>query len=327
MAAPCRIGFQSKAEAQCSARGTLRRGSAARRASRRSSAPRAGAPDRVTGCAADCADDRCASFPPAPRRLRRRYLRDRSRAGRHRHGAGARRSGLPGAAARKRGASPRPEAQALSEAENLRPDNHHAPHITVARRLGGASNLWGGRCLPYDAVDFQPRPWLGLEAWPIDAAELAPWLGPACAALDAGRPVYHEALRGVTADDAFGYESLERWSNTPRTQVLHRAALETRPDLLVALGATALGFDFDDGRADRRDRPAPGRAGEGGPRRSARGAGGGRQREHPAAARRAAPRPGALRGGGRPARPVLHGPCQRPDRRHHLPRPAPCTTG
>ena len=38
---------------------------------------------------------------------------------------------------------PRPEVQALSEAHNVRPDNHHEPHITVARRLGGTSNLMG----------------------------------------------------------------------------------------------------------------------------------------------------------------------------------------
>lgn len=144
------------------------------------------------------------------------------------------------------GTRPRAEAQALSEADNLNPGNHHAPHITVARRLGGASNLWGGRCLPYDPIDFRARPWLGLAAWPIAEADLALWLGPACAALGAGAPVYREPLAGVAADDAFGFEALERWSNTPRTQGLHKAALETRADLLVALGATALGFAYDE---------------------------------------------------------------------------------
>ena len=73
-------------------------------------------------------------------------------------------------------------AQALSQAENLDPATHHAPEITVARRLGGASNLWGGRCLPFDPVDFAARPWLadlagGLPAWPIGPEDLAPWLG------------------------------------------------------------------------------------------------------------------------------------------------------
>jgi choline dehydrogenase-like flavoprotein len=146
------------------------------------------------------------------------------------------------------GRGARPEAQALSQAENLRPASHHDPEITAARRLGGTSNLWGGRCLPLDPVDFAPRPWLDLPAWPIGERDLAPWLAPACAALGAGEPIYHEPLPGVAADAAFGFESLERWSNVPRIQVLHAKELAERSDLLVALGATALGFAYDTDR-------------------------------------------------------------------------------
>ena len=114
--------------------------------------------------------------------------------------------------------------------------------------------------MPHDPIDFQPRPWLGLGAWPLDATVLAPWLGPACAALDAGRPIFHETLPGVTADDAFGFESLERWSNSLRTQNLHQATLRTRTDILVALGATALGFKYDDrGRIEAIDLHLDGR--------------------------------------------------------------------
>ena len=142
----------------------------------------------------------------------------------------------------------RPEAQALSVAENLRPGAHHAPEITVARQLGGTSNLWGGRCVPFDPIDFVPRFWLGdLPEWPIGEADLAPWLAPACAWLATGDPVYHKALPGVEADPAFDFESLERWSNAPRIQVLHRRELAASRNLLVALEATALGFDYDDG--------------------------------------------------------------------------------
>jgi glycine/D-amino acid oxidase-like deaminating enzyme len=145
------------------------------------------------------------------------------------------------------GRGPRAEAQALSQAENLNPESHHDPEITVARRLGGTSNLWGGRCLPLDPVDFAARPWFGeLPAWPVGEEDLAPWLAPACAALGAGAPEFAEPLPGVAADAAFGFESLERWSNVPRTQMLHARALAERPDLLVALGTTALGFAWDE---------------------------------------------------------------------------------
>lgn len=138
-----------------------------------------------------------------------------------------------------------PAAQALSAHENLRPDNHQDPAIVVGRRLGGSSNLWGGRCLPYDPVDFAPRSWPELPAWPIGPGDLAPFAAAACRYLDCGDPVWTEDLPGVSADPAFGWTALERWSNTPRLQDLHRETLASRETLLVALGATVLGFDHE----------------------------------------------------------------------------------
>jgi choline dehydrogenase-like flavoprotein len=145
------------------------------------------------------------------------------------------------------GRSAQPEVQELSRGENLSPGWHHEPVITVARRLGGTSNLWGGRCLPFDPVDFAQRPWLDLPAWPVADADLAPFLARACALMGAGEAVWREDLPGVAAagpiDPAFDFEALERWSNVPRIQELHREALEGHETLLVALGATVTGLE------------------------------------------------------------------------------------
>ncbi len=134
--------------------------------------------------------------------------------------------------------------QDLQGADNLRPDNHHDPRSTVARRLGGTSNLWGGRCLPHDAIDFQDRPWVDQSSWPIAHGDVAPHLDRACQQLGAGRAVYDAPLPSVNADDAFGWRGLERWSNVPRTHRLHKTALDQHQNLLVVLGATALGFEY-----------------------------------------------------------------------------------
>ncbi len=29
--------------------------------------------------------------------------------------------------------------------------------LATRRQLGGASNMWGGRCVPFDPIDFEPR--------------------------------------------------------------------------------------------------------------------------------------------------------------------------
>ncbi|MBU2359456.1 MAG: GMC oxidoreductase [Alphaproteobacteria bacterium] len=138
------------------------------------------------------------------------------------------------------------ENRDLSADELLTPDTHHAPEITVTRRLGGASNLWGGRCVPCDPIDFQARPWLDLPAWPVTKGDLDPYLGPACAALGAGDPVFSDPVPGLTArSDAFDTDRLERWSDTPRAQILHRDRLDTDPRVMIATGVSVTGLDHD----------------------------------------------------------------------------------
>jgi choline dehydrogenase-like flavoprotein len=141
------------------------------------------------------------------------------------------------------GAGPEPGPADLAVAENLDPDSHFEPHTAVARRLGGTSNLWAGRCLPFDPIDFRDRPWLGTPAWPIGPADLAPYLAPALDALGAGGAVFESPL-AVAADPAFRCDTLERWSNVPRIQKRHARALAERADLLVALHATVTGFRY-----------------------------------------------------------------------------------
>jgi choline dehydrogenase-like flavoprotein len=142
------------------------------------------------------------------------------------------------------GTESEPAAEDLAIAECLTPDNHFEPHTAVARRLGGTSNLWGGRCVPFDPVDFRARPWLGLEAWPIGPGDLAPYLAPALAALGAGEAVFAAPVPGVVADRAFRCDMLERWTNQPRIQKLHATALAERRDLTVALHATVTGLRY-----------------------------------------------------------------------------------
>lgn len=140
-----------------------------------------------------------------------------------------------------------PRAQVLADAVNATPETHRPPLLNTARRLGGASNLWGGRCVPLDPVDFEARSWLGLPGWPITDHDLEPHLGEAVAILDAGGASFREAVPGIEADGAVTFDTLERWSNAHRTHACHKAELETSADLLVALRATATGFGYDEG--------------------------------------------------------------------------------
>jgi hypothetical protein len=161
---------------------------------------------------------------------------------------GLRRRGLRVLVLESGGRRANPAATALSEAESFPEGRHFAPHTAVGRRLGGTGNLWGGRCLPFDPIDFSSRPWLGLGPWPIGPDALAPYLAEAVALLGAGEAVFSAPLPGFSADRAFTIDRLERWSNIPAVQRLHARVLKEDNGLLVALRATVTGFQIEESR-------------------------------------------------------------------------------
>src|SRR5690349_7070472 len=43
------------------------------------------------------------------------------------------------------------------------------------RRLGGSTTAWGGRCVPFDEIDFEPREFVPYSGWPITRKDLDPY--------------------------------------------------------------------------------------------------------------------------------------------------------
>ncbi|WP_213030369.1 hypothetical protein, partial [Acinetobacter baumannii] len=77
-------------------------------------------------------------------------------------------------------------------------------------------------------------------------ADLAPYYDRACAYAQCGQPVFREPVDGVeTADTAFDFTRLERFSNQPKFQVAHGAALKTEPRIDLRLNATVVDARFD----------------------------------------------------------------------------------
>jgi hypothetical protein len=143
-------------------------------------------------------------------------------------------------------AGARKDLQLLSDANIADPSQHVPMEMAVQRRLGGTSNLWGGRCVPMDALDFEARPLLNLSGWPIKAKDLAPFLPAACDYLGCGEAVFSSAIptpRNVSAD--FRIDHLERWSSRPNIRTTYLRKLHQSRALTLCLLATAVGFDFD----------------------------------------------------------------------------------
>ena len=87
------------------------------------------------------------------------------------------------------GDSPNPDLQRLGELVGHDPA-HVSMSLATSRQLGGASNLWGGRCVPFDPIDFKPRAIVDESRWPVTYEELAPYFQRACNWFVCGEAVF-----------------------------------------------------------------------------------------------------------------------------------------
>lgn len=145
-----------------------------------------------------------------------------------------------------------PEYQALAETEIVDPRRHAPMRLAVARALGGTSLLWGGRCVPFDDVDFRARPLVPNGRWPLQHFEIRPWYAAAARYLDAGLPVFAAPADGLPNTQECCFDRLEHWSEGRDLYRLHRLMLSRDERLRIHLGVVATGLEIDpvSGRVD-----------------------------------------------------------------------------
>jgi choline dehydrogenase-like flavoprotein len=73
---------------------------------------------------------------------------------------------------------------------------HSPPDRYRQRRFGGTTTIWGGRCVPFDAIDFKPREFMPNSGWPISREAIDPYYPAANRLCEAGGFAY-------TIDEAF----------------------------------------------------------------------------------------------------------------------------
>jgi choline dehydrogenase-like flavoprotein len=116
------------------------------------------------------------------------------------------------------------------------------------RAIGGASRAWGGRCLPFDPVDFEARDWVPGPGWPIDLQSLTDDYIRAQDAAEAGPFDYdpRTALPGEQAEFAPGLDGeaivtrLERFSKPTNFWTRFGDRLARDPHVHVLMDAPTL---------------------------------------------------------------------------------------
>ncbi|WP_263358064.1 GMC oxidoreductase [Acidicapsa ligni] len=136
--------------------------------------------------------------------------------------------------------NPAAEASRASIADTRR----HAPmELAVCRALGGTSWTWGGRCVPYDDVDFLDRAFVADAHWPVTHDEIRPWYKAAtdhmlCGSDTFDFPYSRQLTDGLTVD------FVERWAIESRLILLHREKLLNSTHIKLSLNSTVTGFNF-----------------------------------------------------------------------------------
>ena len=139
----------------------------------------------------------------------------------------------------------RADFQALADAEIADPARHAPMQIAVRRALGGTSLLWGGRCVPFDDVDFADRPHVPLGGWPVSHNNICPWYDVGMRYLNAGTPGFSAPVPSAAELAECRIDRLERWSERRNLRELHGAALTGDSGLKILLGVVATGLEID----------------------------------------------------------------------------------
>ena len=138
---------------------------------------------------------------------------------------------------------------------------HSPPDKYRQRRFGGSTAIWGGRCMPFDPIDFETRSYVPHSGWPLSYDDLLPYYPRANALAEAGHFSYHaeEALGLQAAPLIRGFDSprvltsgLERFSCPTHFGVRYARQLQLAPSVNALLGANCTGIRLQaDGRCVR----------------------------------------------------------------------------
>lgn len=124
-------------------------------------------------------------------------------------------------------------------------------HLGRFRALGGTTNFWGGRLVPFDPIVFERRPWVADVEWPVTHAELAPYYERGYDLLGVSRQLSDDAVwrRLDVAPPTWGNEAevvFTRWAPEPNFSFLFNSDIQSSPDLHVVLNAPVVALDADD---------------------------------------------------------------------------------
>jgi GMC oxidoreductase/FAD binding domain-containing protein len=136
-------------------------------------------------------------------------------------------------------------ADDLCEAEISDFSRHVSLDIATRSGFGGTSEVWGGRCVPFDDIDFERRPFVPHSGWTISHDEMKPWYAKAASYLGCGAGGFISSLADWDQGTEISCKSIERLSSQPRLGQRFKSKLTDSRRLRVRLGEAVHGIDLD----------------------------------------------------------------------------------
>jgi choline dehydrogenase-like flavoprotein len=133
---------------------------------------------------------------------------------------------------------------------------HSPPHRYRQRRFGGTTTIWGGRCVPYDPIDFEARDYMPHSGWPFALETLLPFYPRANELCEAGAFEYraNEAVRAPLRPMIEGFRSphfttdtLERFSRPTDFGLRYGERLRAAQEVRVFLHANVTSLALSPG--------------------------------------------------------------------------------
>jgi len=133
----------------------------------------------------------------------------------------------------------------LREAEILDISRHPSLEVVTRSGLGGTSAVWGGRCVPFDDVDFERRSFVPHSGWPISHEDLKPWYPRAAHYLDCGDGGFVSPPANWRDSPDVSVQTFERLSSQPRLARRFSGRLKSSRSLRVGLRSVATGLALE----------------------------------------------------------------------------------
>ncbi len=135
----------------------------------------------------------------------------------------------------------------LFDGEVASGSRHPRANLYRRRVIGGTTSVWGGRCVPFDDIDFERRDYIPYSGWPFSGTDILPYYKRANPFCDAGIFDYcAESSMSADAGDMIpGFSSavlkttnIERFSLPTHFGHRYRALLNSAPNISLIYHAT-----------------------------------------------------------------------------------------